>query len=752
MPSEKAVEAKTEGLGLFGRSSLLLFGTARAIEFCRAPESIPYTFVTFEDLRVLYGSHRERAITLAFAGGSANGKTSWVVQVPRFKRGQRYLLALTNRTRYRFTPTAGWTDGVWRVGEDGLSTYWGAPVVDFDVRRKELVAGAGGSGAPPPLDAAYGQFRLAEGKGTVARKGPDQEAGPAPRAKAMTEEGLAELLKAALPAWDLPAPAEGRTLAPGTPFVLGAIPAVAAVAEAKPASGPKTGSSIGNTEAEPEPHPPAGPLTREERYGFWFLDCGGSPMRWNANAMTLKRLPISFPTGSPAAAAVAMVEQRWNEVPGSSFRFTDTADNDNRIDLDGDGNEIAFVHPDDLDGAVGLTEIEASDCDPSRPGANMRILESDTMLANRPVPGSVWSVGAPDPRAFPDISERAFVRAVVLHELGHALGLSPSAETHEDGSIATMNSRYPVGGWYPGPAPERVLPHGDDRAGVRFIYPAGTAAELDLAVLNFAKATTSASNRANLVRSLDARLCPGHTIDVEYNFGNLGTASVNFNLGFYLSTNTTFSAGDILVASESWSSGVGLGSYGPGTLSRRLTIPTGVVYDRDYFVLVFADHDGAHAEAREGNNAVALPGHIHIPPQAHCDTAELIVNKQVVGSGTGLFNLRVDGLTRAEGVGNGGTTGPLQMAVGTHEVSETGSGGTDLDDYVSVFRGACRGGGTVVLEQGDSKTCTIVNQLMVDLRELCARLRDACLALDRAPGESLPARTCIRIYNNCMDR
>jgi hypothetical protein len=53
MPPESSAEAKGERLGIFGRSSLILFGTAVDIEFCRAPGSIPYTYVTFEKLGVL---------------------------------------------------------------------------------------------------------------------------------------------------------------------------------------------------------------------------------------------------------------------------------------------------------------------------------------------------------------------------------------------------------------------------------------------------------------------------------------------------------------------------------------------------------------------------------------------------------------------------------------------------------------------------------------------------------------------------
>ena len=37
-----------------------------------------------------------------------------------------------------------------------------------------------------------------------------------------------------------------------------------------------------------------------------------------------------------------------------------------------------------------------------------------------------------------------------------------------------------------------------------------------------------------------------------------------------------------------------------------------------------------------------------------------------------LFNLQIDGVTKAVNVGNGGSTGPQVVSVGSHTVGETG--------------------------------------------------------------------------------
>ena len=79
----------------------------------------------------------------------------------------------------------------------------------------------------------------------------------------------------------------------------------------------------------------------------------------------------------------------------------------------------------------------------------------------------------------------------------------------------------------------------------------------------------------------------------------------------------------------------------------------------------------------------------------------------------GLFNLQVDGATKAANVGNGGTTGPLTLSVGSHTVSETQGNGTSLSSYaISIDCGSGpvnAASTTVSLAVGDNRTCTVVD-------------------------------------------
>src|SRR5207247_231257 len=92
--------------------------------------------------------------------------------------------------------------------------------------------------------------------------------------------------------------------------------------------------------------------------------------------------------------------------------------------------------------------------------------------------------------------------------------------------------------------------------------------------------------------------------------------------------------------------------------------------------------------------------------------AHLTVIKQLVpANDPGTFDLKIDGVAKASGVGNNGTTGGVVVAIGSHTVSEAGANGTSLGDYTSVISGDCDGDGSVTLNPGESKTCTITTTL-----------------------------------------
>ncbi|HET9665623.1 MAG TPA: Ig-like domain-containing protein, partial [Desertimonas sp.] len=79
-------------------------------------------------------------------------------------------------------------------------------------------------------------------------------------------------------------------------------------------------------------------------------------------------------------------------------------------------------------------------------------------------------------------------------------------------------------------------------------------------------------------------------------------------------------------------------------------------------------------------------------------TGNLTVIKDLAPSDDdGRFDLRIDGSVRANGVGDGGTTGAISLPTGNHTVGETGDGETSLANYASSIECRANGGqGSVV--------------------------------------------------------
>ena len=108
----------------------------------------------------------------------------------------------------------------------------------------------------------------------------------------------------------------------------------------------------------------------------------------------------------------------------------------------------------------------------------------------------------------------------------------------------------------------------------------------------------------------------------------------------------------------------------------------------------------------------------------------ITVTKDLIPStDSGRFNLQIDAATAGTGgnVGDGGTTGPIEVTVGNHDVAETAGTGTTLTDYNSSISCTLDGGTTlgvlgagpvtgtgpgpvsVPVANGDKWTCVITN-------------------------------------------
>ncbi len=80
----------------------------------------------------------------------------------------------------------------------------------------------------------------------------------------------------------------------------------------------------------------------------------------------------------------------------------------------------------------------------------------------------------------------------------------------------------------------------------------------------------------------------------------------------------------------------------------------------------------------------------------------------------GTFNLTIDGDIHKAAASHNGTTGFIDVSVGTHTVGETIASGT-LSNYVATIGGDCASDGTVTLAAGETKECTITNTRIAKL-------------------------------------
>jgi hypothetical protein len=159
-----------------------------------------------------------------------------------------------------------------------------------------------------------------------------------------------------------------------------------------------------------------------------------------------------------------------------------------------------------------------------------------------------------------------------------------------------MNAYYPNGGplghW------KEVDPLADERQAVRFLYGNGTS-ETDIAgsAVKF-----TGGGGSNLVSSPTSAF-RGTTVPMEFTFSNQSTSTQTFDIGFYLSSDSFISTGDILLAYDTgWWGTAGF----TGTFTRNVTIP-GWIAPGTYYLGFIIDPSNHIGEKNESNNYQEMP-------------------------------------------------------------------------------------------------------------------------------------------------
>ena len=154
----------------------------------------------------------------------------------------------------------------------------------------------------------------------------------------------------------------------------------------------------------------------------------------------------------------------------------------------------------------------------------------------------------------------------------------------------------------------------------------------------------------------DPQADPGENVTVEFTLYNGGSEDAeDFLLGYYLSTDPTWSADDLFIEDEQ------IGNVESGEAedeSEQIGIPT--VTDGEYFVLVVADRTDVIAESDETNNTLSLAITIGTPPPpcpADFNNSGAVDADDLAAL---LANWMMDGPTDLD---NDNITGPVDLAI-----------------------------------------------------------------------------------------
>ena len=137
------------------------------------------------------------------------------------------------------------------------------------------------------------------------------------------------------------------------------------------------------------------------------------------------------------------------------------------------------------------------------------------------------------------------------------------------------------------------------------------------------------------------------------------------------------------------------------------------------------------------------------PPEPGRTTLTVRV-RTIPASDPGQFTIKLDDQTVATNMGHDDSV-VRGVSPGLHQVTQGPGPGTSLADYATVFSGFCDSSGSVSLEPGEQRICTVTNTNIGSWEEFCEEIFQTCLDLIGSGPEADDAKGCNLQKNACLE-